>query len=240
MELMQKSIIGLMILAAVGLFFMLPRGKKSFFTKLGLTAVVIAVLYGCKGVILQSIGVGMEKALFSLFGFISILSAVLMITQNKALYSALYFVLTVISVAALFIVQDAEFLGVALVLVYAGAIMVTYVFVLTLCKQEGDDEYERKASWPLMGTLIGFTLLGAFTTLLFDDAATTQISNNDSALQIEVQTKSIEIVRDSGTTLKMGQEIFLDQALALEIAGVLLLVAAIGGIAMIKQAKVNI
>ena len=236
MESIQRGIVAFVILAAVGLFFMMPRGKASLLGRLGLFAIIITLICGSSGVIQQSIDVGIEKILFTLFGGISILSSVLMICQRKALYSALYFVLTIVSVAALFILQDAEFLGVALILVYAGAIMVTYVFVLTLCKQEGSDEYERKAAWPLMGILMGFTLLGAFTTLLFDVTLAGSAINSDVA----VQASAIAIVRDSGTTLKMGIEIFKENALALEIAGVLLLVAAIGGIAMIKQAKVNV
>jgi len=236
MQSIQSGIVAFVILSAVGLFFMMPRGKSSLFSRIGLFAIIITLIFAGSGVIRQSVDVGIEKVLFALFGGISILSAVLMICQKKALYSALYFVLTVVSVAALFILQDAEFLGVALVLVYAGAIMVTYVFVLTLCKQEGNDDYERKASWPLMGTLMGFTLLGAFTTLLFDVTFAGSAINSDVA----VQAGAVEIVRDSGTTLKMGIEIFKENALALEIAGVLLLIAAIGGISMIKQAKVNV
>lgn len=238
MQAVDTGIIALIIIAAIGLFFMLPRGRKSMFGRIGFFAIVVALILGGSAVVRGNSAVGMEKVLFTLFGGASILTSVLMICQKKALYSALYFVLTVIAVAALFIVQDAEFLGVALILVYAGAIMVTYVFVLTLCKQEGDDEYEKKASWPLMGTLIGFTLLGAFTTMLFDGSSLPALDSNVGV--VAQQAADIEKVRGSGSTLNMGFEIFKENALALEIAGILLLVAAIGGIAMIKQAKVNV
>src|SRR5262245_33130545 len=62
-------------------------------------------------------------------GLMALGGAVRVVTHSKPVYSALFFVLVVLSTAALVVMVGADFLGAALVIVYAGAILVTYVFV---------------------------------------------------------------------------------------------------------------
>jgi NADH-quinone oxidoreductase subunit J len=103
------------------------------------------------------------------------------VSHPKPVYSALYFVLTVLASAGLFILAWAEFMAAALVLIYAGAILVTYVFVIMLASQaqsgatgEGGDvgaEYDRVSREPLAASIAGFALMGVILFLIFDDAA---------------------------------------------------------------------
>jgi NADH-quinone oxidoreductase subunit J len=69
---------------------------------------------------------------FWAFTAIALIAAVRVVTHPRPVYSALYFVLTVFATAGLFILLWAEFMAAALVLIYAGAILVTYVFVIML------------------------------------------------------------------------------------------------------------
>src|SRR5688500_5995780 len=72
---------------------------------------------------------------FWIFSLIALGGAVRVVTHPRPVYSALYFVLTVFATAGLFILLWAEFMAAALVLIYAGAILVTYVFVIMLATQ---------------------------------------------------------------------------------------------------------
>ncbi len=72
---------------------------------------------------------------FYIFSVIAIASAVRMITHRRPVYAALYFVMVVLSSAALFLLLEAEFMAFAMIIVYAGAILITYLFVLMLAHQ---------------------------------------------------------------------------------------------------------
>ncbi len=103
---------------------------------------------------------------FYLFGLIAVASAVRMITHHRPVYAALYFVMVVLSSAGLFLLLEAEFMAFALVIVYAGAILITYLFVLMLARQvesPGEQmtqpEYDRLPREPAAAVVVGFMLL---------------------------------------------------------------------------------
>ena len=74
----------------------------------------------------------MTLALFFLFAAVALVSAILVITSRHVVYSALYLVLSFLAVAGLFILQGAEFLGAVQILLYAGSIVVMFVFVVMM------------------------------------------------------------------------------------------------------------
>ncbi|MAB82933.1 MAG: hypothetical protein CMJ24_05795 [Phycisphaerae bacterium] len=113
--------------------------------------------------------------LFLVFGAIAISAAVRMITHPRPVYSALYFVMVVMSSAGLFLLLEAEFMAFALIIVYAGAILITYMFVLMLAQQASEAEnveeaplYDRLAREPASAVVVGLilagTLISAMTT----------------------------------------------------------------------------
>jgi NADH-quinone oxidoreductase subunit J len=77
-----------------------------------------------------------------IFSLIAVAAAVQMIVQQRPVYSALFFVLVVLSVCGVLIMLEAFFVAFALVIVYAGAILITYMFVLMLAQQASDTEHE--------------------------------------------------------------------------------------------------
>src|SRR5690606_18331684 len=104
------------------------------------------------GVLVARIAGGVEHdspILYGLFGLIALYGAGQMISNPRPVHAALYFVLVVIATAAMFLLMQAEFMAFALVIVYAGAILITYMFVIMLADQvRGDDvratsEYDR-------------------------------------------------------------------------------------------------
>jgi len=111
---------------------------------------------------------------YFIFTFIAIFAAVRVITHPRPVYSALFFVLVVMSVAGLFVVLEAEFMAFAMIIIYAGAILVTYLFVImlaTLPQAPGEEEqtpiYDRVAREPLSAVILGFALIAVLSSVMF-------------------------------------------------------------------------
>lgn len=117
------------------------------------------------------------EAYYTIFSVIALASGLRMITHTRPVYCALYFVMVVLSSAGLFLLLAAEFLAFALIIVYAGAILVTYMFVLMLAQQAetGDaatqPEYDRVPREPAFAAVVGFIMLALLTTMSFQGVA---------------------------------------------------------------------
>lgn len=112
--------------------------------------------------------------LFGLFSLIAVAGAVRMVTHQRPVYAALYFVLVVLASAALFLMLEAEFMAFALIIVYAGAILITYLFVLMLAQQAQSEEdirtlaeYDRTPREPAAAVIVGFILVAVLADGLF-------------------------------------------------------------------------
>lgn len=98
---------------------------------------------------------------FDAFAIVTVASGAAMIVQCNPVYSALYFAITVLGVCGLFLVKSASFLAAATIIVYAGAIIVTFLFVIMLAQQAGLAEYDRRSRERIFSCLAGFVLLAA-------------------------------------------------------------------------------
>jgi NADH-quinone oxidoreductase subunit J len=175
-----------------------------------------------------------ESILFWIFSLGALLSAVLMITSRKPVYAALWFALVTYSTCGLFLLQSAPFLAAATIIVYAGAIIVTFLFVMMLAQQAGATVYDQRARQPLLATIVAFVLLGAlvYTIKIWDVEravagafeAQATVAANDLSRPAEDQP--------IGTMHGLGRSLFGDYLFAVELAGTLLLIASIGAIAM--------
>jgi NADH-quinone oxidoreductase subunit J len=169
---------------------------------------------------------------FSLFACAAIVCAVLMITNRNPVYSALWFALATLSTCGLFLLQYAAFLAAATIIVYAGAIVVTFVFVIMLAQQSGATIYDQRSRQPLIATVGVFVLLAALV-------ATLKVSSGDP-LKVEQSERPAVVAnplsQPTGERLGMmndlGRALFGDYLFAVELAGTLLLVATIGAIAI--------
>ena len=157
------------VVGAVALFLMMPRR--------GYTPVRIGFLLGACSLggmwlylsqYLPAVTGLPEPAqgYFYLFGAIAVGAAARVITQTKPVYAALWFVLVVLAVAGLFLTLEAEFMAFAMVIIYGGAILVTYVFVIMLAADSGDSqrdedtpEYDRLPREPVAAICVGFLML---------------------------------------------------------------------------------
>jgi len=232
-------VLGLCIVAGIGTVMLLPARQDSSVRKLGGTLLTLAGLLFVV-VILQvtggppQAGVGWE---FWIFSGIAIVGAIRVVTHPRPVYSALYFILTVFATAGLFILMYAEFMAAALVLIYAGAILVTYVFVIMLAASaQGDGkrplmglaEYDAVSREPFFASCIGFILMGVLLFLIFDRASGIVQPASDAA-----QSGTGAAVH--GSTQALGEYLFENQIVNLELAGLILTVAMVGAIVIARR-----
>jgi NADH-quinone oxidoreductase subunit J len=124
----------------------------------------VALLFG--GASFLELTGNVESVLFCIFAGLAVVSGVCMITQRNPVYTALWFALVILSTCGLFLLQSAPFLAAATIIVYAGAIIVTFLFVIMLAQQSGLAEYDRRAREPALACIAGFVLLTALIYVL--------------------------------------------------------------------------
>jgi len=137
---------------------------------------------------------GLPSPAFHLLAIIALGSCLQVITHRRPVYAALYFILSILSTAGLYILLAAEFMAFALVIIYAGAILITYLFVIMLASQsrveseeEGMAEYDAIGRGPITATIASFVLLATLTVMLF--SGVNQISAPSEAQVARDQTK---------------------------------------------------
>src|SRR5262249_28644061 len=96
---------------------------------------------------------------FYLFGMAAIVGGVLTVTSRNPVYCALWFASVVLSTAGFFLLAGASFVAARHVIVYAGAIVVTFLFVIMLAQMEGKADYDRAARAPGAATFTCYLLL---------------------------------------------------------------------------------
>lgn len=118
-------------------------------------------------------GGGGPGLFFYMFAAIALGASIRVITHPRPVYSALYFIMTIIASCGMYVLLGAEFVAFALVIIYAGAILITYLFVIMLATQaptggeEGMlDDTDAVAREPIVGSVIGFVLMGLISVML--------------------------------------------------------------------------
>ncbi|MFZ4572963.1 MAG: NADH-quinone oxidoreductase subunit J [Phycisphaerales bacterium] len=165
---------GLIALGGVGVCLSLPRKGLS-------PQVIGAIIAGTAGGLLvllltqkAAVAGAIPNIYFYIFSGIALGGALRVITHQRPVYAALYFILSIIATSGLFLILSAEFMAFALIIVYAGAILITYLFVIMLATQAPDEgeievlaEYDTAAREPIAATVVGFLLLALLTTMMF-------------------------------------------------------------------------
>src|SRR6266513_105045 len=105
---------------------------------------------------------------FYLFGLLAVASALLFVTRKSPVAAALWLVSTMFCLAAMYVLLDAQFIGAIQVLVYAGAIMVVFLFVIMLLNLGHPSELAdaRGAGWRLAAGLVGLGLLSEIMIII--------------------------------------------------------------------------
>jgi NADH-quinone oxidoreductase subunit J len=227
--------ISALALMACGVYWLMPRAVR-----LPKVVGLILAIAGADWLIYQlnAAEPGPPRYLFAAFATIAILSAVLMVTNRNPVYSALWFALATLAVCGLFLLQSAPFLAVATVIVYAGAIVVTFVFVIMLAQQRGATVYDQRSRQPLFATIFAVMLLGALLAMLKTTSAADLHTGDRQPAATAANPLSQQVKADEhGTMLGLGRSLFGDYLFAVELAGTLLLVATVGAIAIAPRRR---
>src|SRR5262245_49590328 len=160
----------------------------------------------------------MIQTLFFFFAAISVGAAINVLVQKHVLYSALSLILMLTAVSVLFILLRADFLAVIQVIVYAGAIMVLFVFVIMLLNLPADEDGADRLRWlKFMGIPLGlfFLFLVGATLWTVEPSASAQTF--------------------TGSQQAIGESLFKDYLLPFEVTSLLILIALVGAVVFAKK-----
>ena len=166
-----------------------------------------------------------ELILFLSLALIALVTAFGMLLSRNAVYSALFLVLNFITVAVFYLLLGAPFIAMAQVTVYAGAIMVLFLFVIMLLGAESiASEFERRQLW----------LPGALAVILAAEAAYLLVTKARPLGEVLPPT---EAANTMDNLRQMGMTLFSSYLLPFEVTSILLLVAMVGAIVLSKKEK---
>ncbi len=166
----------------------------------------------------------LNLVLFIIFASISTVSAVLMITRVNPVISALFLILNFASLAGLYLLLNAQFIAIAQVIVYAGAIMVLFLFVIMLLKPE----YEKKLLAVNKNVKIFAYIVAALVFLQLAYMIFFAKPSFDADAQVAASIHA-------GTIESIGFQLYSNYILPFEAAGYLLLAATIGALVLAKK-----
>lgn len=215
-----------MLLGAVGLCMMFsPCCRSMQLTGQLLSAAGLVVL----GASLPHLGDLTSQVVFWFLGAQTLGAAACSITCRSPFYTAIWFALSLLGSAGLFLFQGAQFLGVATVVVYAGAIIVTFLFVLMLAQPQGFSAYDR-ISWSAWAAPLTLLAAALVVGLVLGSLAPLR-----SAAVAATPSAPPAIAASENHVARFGAELFSKSLLSVEIAGTLLLVALVGAVAIVIQ-----
>jgi NADH-quinone oxidoreductase subunit J len=215
-------------LGALAVWWLMPTAAPRSRIVAGLLGVAALAVFA--GNVLPANDEILHRTLTGLFGVAAIGAAVLMITNHNPVYAALWFAVVTLSVCGLFLLQSAPFLAAATVIVYAGAIIVTFLFVIMLAQQSGAAIYDHRARQPFLASVTAFVLLGGILFVMGKAAdAGTSAAANAGSVAVSADAAPAPSL---GVLRGLGASLFGPYLYSVELAGTLLLIATIGAIAI--------
>jgi NADH-quinone oxidoreductase subunit J len=151
-------------LGFIGVYLLLPRVRRSAPILGGICAGAALLMAGWFAVRLEV--VLPEKILFYAFAGSAVVGGIMLICQKNPVHAALSFALVILSTCGLFLLQAAPFLMAATIIIYAGAIVVTFLFVIMLAQQAGQTQADQRSREPFLASLACFVLMGAVLCVL--------------------------------------------------------------------------
>ena len=221
-----------LLAGVIGVWLLLPT-RLRYGKVLG--SLLVALAGGLLAYDLPMLGDWTSQVVFWLLAAVTLGAAIATISSQAPVYSAIWFALSLLGTAGLFLFQGAQFLAGATIVVYAGAIVVTFLFVIMLAQPEGHSPYDR-LTWgglpKVLGVVSAGLLVGILTFMLgktkheiAQPGAMTAAAPGDGA------RKAISGVRSTEHVANLGRRLFGEHLLSVEIAGTLLLVALVGAVA---------
>jgi NADH-quinone oxidoreductase subunit J len=164
----------------------------------------------------------MQLLMFYVFGIGAIVSALLMVTNKKPVRAAMSLIMTMIFLAGLYVLLDAHLIAALQIIVYAGAIMVLFLFVIMLLNLQEKEGL-------LSGNTLALQLVSVLVVGLVFVTMVSLVKTHGSSMAVGGGAS------DFGTTKAVGMMLFTEYLLPFEIASVLLLAAIVGAVILAKR-----
>jgi NADH-quinone oxidoreductase subunit J len=161
----------------------------------------------------------METVIFLLFAFLAVASSLVVVVHRNPVYSTMSLVVTLFSVAVLFVLLGAPFIGALQVLIYTGAILVLFLFVIMLLNITREESAVTAQKGQFAAAVLGALVFGGMVFLMFWNAGRT------------TDPMTEELVSMKG----LARSLFTEYLLPFEIVGLLLLVAVIGATVVARR-----
>lgn len=162
----------------------------------------------------------MEQILFLFVSFVAIVSAVYFVFARNPLYAILSLIVVMFSIAGLYILLNAQFLGIVQIIVYAGAIMVLFLYILMMLNLSKEDESKKQNLMKFAGVfsagLLLISILGAFRGF-------------------KVQAVAANVDSSVGLTKNLGRLLFNEYVLPFELASILIFAGIVGAVLIGKK-----
>lgn len=162
----------------------------------------------------------MAQYIFLTLAAISVLSALSMVLSKNPVHSVLFLILTFFAIAGQYILLNAQFLAVVHIIVYAGAIMVLFLFVLMLLNLSKEAEPQKSSVWKLSAAITAGMLL------------VTMVGALRGGIEVNIPATPNSQV---GLVENLGKVLFTDFVVPFEIAGILFLAAMVGAVLVGKR-----
>ncbi|HEV7226475.1 MAG TPA: NADH-quinone oxidoreductase subunit J [Pirellulales bacterium] len=234
-----QAIVAASVSLAAGLWLLLPRGGSP---GRGIGAFLSAAALALFAYLVVRIDPEHKigDAVFLLLAATTIVSAIGAVTLRSPVYCAIWFALTLLGTAGLFLYQGAQFLGVATVVVYAGAILVTFLFVLMLAQPKGLTSYDRVSWEGMLSAATGAVLVGLLSAIVFAPPPVERGPSGSlagaAAGRVSTADREADILSPQHMA-HLGGQLFSRYLIAVEVAGTLLLVALVGAVGIVAQGK---
>ena len=159
----------------------------------------------------------MQLLMFYLLGFGAVVSALLLVTNKRPVGAAMSLITTMLCLAGIYVILDAHLIAVLQIIVYAGAIMVLFLFVIMLLNVE--EKSGRLSNRKIALQFVGIIVVGAVLV----------------AVAGLIKISPAQVTDAFGTTKAIGRMLFTDFLLPFEIASILLLAAIVGAVVLAKR-----
>lgn len=164
---------------------------------------------------------GITQILFWALTAVSLFSALLVVTSKNPVYSVLWLIVTFFTISGHYLLLNAQFLAIVNIIVYAGAIMVLFLFVIMLMNLSKETEPQKNKWMKMAGAVAGGSLLLVLVAAL----------RTTESRMTEMGSGEIGLIQN------LGRVLFTDYVVPFEIASILFLSAMIGAVVIGKKEK---
>lgn len=182
------------------------------------------------------------QVMFYIFAAIAVFSALMVISQNNPVRCVLFLVLTFLASSVLWMLMEAEFLALILVLVYVGAVMTLFLFVVMMLNIDIESMKSHFMRYLPFGLIIVALLTGLLLVAIPEDTFKYDTQNQQQVvhagsqlIDTELQQNSIQSTSAVSNTEALGLVLYTDYFLAFELAAIILLVAIISAITLVHR-----